>query len=640
MSGYLRPALSKSVRWIIAAIGIVALVAVYGVWKTIDQKTGGGFLSGALRGALVFCGIGLLWAWAKRGDGTKSGSVLEEVPKVAVAGEVSAPARGEVVDQATVPISTHPSVQPEQAARDSLPEHDKIYALIAEELDSGEIDKGLWTRLYAETGGNENRTKARYIKQRVERLIAVQSESIEKAGSGILVEVTKPEELRLPEKDIEPICPEEQHKASSIELKLIDETERQHTEACSASKENASPMFAPITFEGIPNVEAKVVSSNLSEPQPDSGQQKTLTHRFFRPVIGVALLLTAGVVALVITNTKISRNDGREVQTSSHLEKQPTSPVPQKSEIDSNGAKQSSSNEKESTKLTGILAVDEAIRAAETGLPIFQFQLATMYEFGLIGLAQNEHEAAKWYRKAADQGQVQAQTSLGFMYESGRGGLVKSNVKAANWYRKAATKGEVLAQTNLGTLYELGGEGLSKDEKQAEMWYRKAADQGFAKGQFYLGRMYAHGRGLAKNDHEAVKWYRKAADQGLIDAQTSLGLMYESGRGGLVKSNVEAARWYKKAAAKGNPQAQTNLGFLYGLGGGGVTKDEKQAESLLRKAADQGFARGQLSLGIMYQYGLGGLAKDEGEAVRLYQLAAAQGLLDAKERLAVLQKQP
>ncbi len=47
-----------------------------------------------------------------------------------------------------------------------------IYAAIAEELKSGNTDQGLWTRLFAECDGDENRTKARYIQHRVKRIIS------------------------------------------------------------------------------------------------------------------------------------------------------------------------------------------------------------------------------------------------------------------------------------------------------------------------------------------------------------------------------------------------------------------------------------------------------------------------------------
>lgn len=49
-----------------------------------------------------------------------------------------------------------------------------FYALIASELDNNELDKGLWTRLYAECEGDETKTKVRYIKERLVALSAHQ----------------------------------------------------------------------------------------------------------------------------------------------------------------------------------------------------------------------------------------------------------------------------------------------------------------------------------------------------------------------------------------------------------------------------------------------------------------------------------
>lgn len=51
-------------------------------------------------------------------------------------------------------------------------DEDRVYAEIANELEGGVTDKGLWTRLFAECGGDEKQTKVQYIKQRAERLIA------------------------------------------------------------------------------------------------------------------------------------------------------------------------------------------------------------------------------------------------------------------------------------------------------------------------------------------------------------------------------------------------------------------------------------------------------------------------------------
>ena len=52
-------------------------------------------------------------------------------------------------------------------------------------------------------------------------------------------------------------------------------------------------------------------------------------------------------------------------------------------------------------------------------------------------MAQNKEEAAKWYRKAADQGDADAQCNLGYCYKTGDG-VTKDPVRAVELYRKAA----------------------------------------------------------------------------------------------------------------------------------------------------------------------------------------------------------
>src|SRR6185312_10816305 len=49
---------------------------------------------------------------------------------------------------------------------------DDIYAKIADELEFGASDTGLWTRLFAESNGDERQTIVRYIKARAAVLLA------------------------------------------------------------------------------------------------------------------------------------------------------------------------------------------------------------------------------------------------------------------------------------------------------------------------------------------------------------------------------------------------------------------------------------------------------------------------------------
>ena len=59
-----------------------------------------------------------------------------------------------------------------------------------------------------------------------------------------------------------------------------------------------------------------------------------------------------------------------------------------------------------------------------------------LYHYGL-GVDQNHSGAVKWYRKAAEQGLIEAQFSLGTVYESGAGGP-RDLVQAYRWYSLSA----------------------------------------------------------------------------------------------------------------------------------------------------------------------------------------------------------
>jgi TPR repeat protein len=62
--------------------------------------------------------------------------------------------------------------------------------------------------------------------------------------------------------------------------------------------------------------------------------------------------------------------------------------------------------------------------------------LGAGYEQGWFG-KPNFHEALKWYRKAAAQGDPDAQNGLGQMYEDGEG-VQQDYIEGAKWYRMAA----------------------------------------------------------------------------------------------------------------------------------------------------------------------------------------------------------
>jgi hypothetical protein len=270
-------------------------------------------------------------------------------------------------------------------------------------------------------------------------------------------------------------------------------------------------------------------------------------------------------------------------------------------------------------------------KAAEQNLAVGEYALGPCCDGG-EGVAQDAAEAVKWYRKAAEQNLAGAQYILGASYTFGNG-VAKDEVEAVGWYRKAAEQNYAQAQYWLGCCYH-NGQGVAKDEVDAVKWYRKAAEQNYANGQFGLGCCYSSGQGVAKDDAEAVKWYRKAAEQNLAEAQCNLGNSYRMGEG-VAKDEVEAVKWYRKAADQNLAKAQTSMGGCY-LCGIGVAKDEVEGVKWYRKAAQQNNAHAQNNLGISYDNGIG-VAKDYVESYKWFLLAAGQGDGEARENVTVLE---
>jgi len=65
--------------------------------------------------------------------------------------------------------------------------------------------------------------------------------------------------------------------------------------------------------------------------------------------------------------------------------------------------------------------------------------------------AAESQEAVKWFKLAAEQGDMYAQYYLGQMYQKGLG-VERNDAEAAKWYRIAARKGDRGAKASLEAL--------------------------------------------------------------------------------------------------------------------------------------------------------------------------------------------
>ncbi len=127
----------------------------------------------------------------------------------------------------------------------------------------------------------------------------------------------------------------------------------------------------------------------------------------------------------------------------------------------------------------------------------------------IIGLSQQKiFENTKF---KAERGDARSQCQLGAYYQDGRG-VAKDQIEAVKWFRKATDQNDAWAQLYLGWCYE-SGRGIRKDEVEAVRWFRKAAEQNYPSAQCYLGGCYQVGKGVPADCVEADKWFHIYADQ-------------------------------------------------------------------------------------------------------------------------------
>jgi S1-C subfamily serine protease len=139
-----------------------------------------------------------------------------------------------------------------------------------------------------------------------------------------------------------------------------------------------------------------------------------------------------------------------------------------------------------------------------------------------------------------------AQYSLGQMYDDGDG-VTKDKAEAAKWYRKAAEQSNANAQGRLGMMY-LTADGVERNYSEAFKFCSKAADQGEELGLKGLSVCYDGGFGVPIDYVKAVKITRRFAEAGDKNEQRNLGMNYEQGHG-VTQDFVEAYKWYNLAAA-------------------------------------------------------------------------------------------
>ncbi len=119
----------------------------------------------------------------------------------------------------------------------------------------------------------------------------------------------------------------------------------------------------------------------------------------------------------------------------------------------------------------------------------------------------------------ANAGDATAQVAVGESYAQAatiahdKVQIASDYTQAAAWYRKAADQNNIDGELHLAALFRDGGKGFPRDIEQAAVWYRKAAEQGDVGAQGTLGVLYSMGQGVPRDDVEAYFWFDLAASE-------------------------------------------------------------------------------------------------------------------------------
>jgi TPR repeat protein len=149
-------------------------------------------------------------------------------------------------------------------------------------------------------------------------------------------------------------------------------------------------------------------------------------------------------------------------------------------------------------------------------------------------ISGNVQDALIYLQPLASKGDVHAQVAIGVMHEKNSANFDE----AAKWYRKAADQGDPVGAWMLGKLYD--------------------------NGKFCGHAPYTLGGALKADPVEALKWFHKAADGGVPGAQSALAEMYKDGYGDQKQDKAEADFWYSLVIASTLYSDLSNYGIAPG----------------------------------------------------------------------------
>ena len=169
----------------------------------------------------------------------------------------------------------------------------------------------------------------------------------------------------------------------------------------------------------------------------------------------------------------------------------------------------------------------------------------------------NKKEGFKYAMKAAEKGHAMSAIMVARSYENGIPAtpgsnftLKKDEAMATKYYRMAADSGDISSMVKFGKRAE-EGIGMKKKPFVALQYIKTASREENMHAMFILGNYYFKGLcGLNKDQKTGAELIKKAADKGLLDAQCLYAKILKKGADGVPKNKEESLRYEKMGKKK------------------------------------------------------------------------------------------
>lgn len=223
-----------------------------------------------------------------------------------------------------------------------------------------------------------------------------------------------------------------------------------------------------------------------------------------------------------------------------------------------------------------------------------------IWQMAQLCKAENEPEqAAEWFNKAIEAGQIDALLSAAMVYLNENGGFYNAKL-AGQYLRRAADGGSIPAIIALGDL-ELENTDIPFWQQAAQLRDLEYPDR--------------KPKRKVRNQHKKqMAWYRLAAEAGDTNAMNALSMACHLGYPEN-RDDEQAFLWASRGADCGDGSAMYQTAYLY-ENGFGTDRDVDAALLLYTEAAEQGVRSAMIRLYEIYTNGLLHIRPDGKKAAR------------------------